>query len=104
MLNGNRGFSAMGLAFWAFFLCFGFASSRLQAQASGTIEGTVEDPSGAAIPGASVQILNPVSRFEQTARTDTEGRFRFPNVPFNQYHVTVKAEGFSEFSQDAEVR
>ena len=104
MLNGNRSIAAVALGFLAFFLCFAFGARPLHAQASGTIEGTVKDPSGAAIPGASVLIFNAVSKYERTATTDTEGKFRFPNVPFNPYHITVKAAGFAEFSQDNEVR
>jgi hypothetical protein len=74
------------------------------AQSSGTIEGTVKDPTGGAIAGATVEIINPVSRYQRSTTTDAEGKFRFPNVPFNPYHVSVTASGFSDFSQDADVR
>src|SRR5262249_23546087 len=80
------------------------SASPLWAQASGTIEGTVTDSSGGVIPGATVEIVNPVSKYQRITTTDVQGRFRFANVPFNPYHLTVKADGFSPFSQDAEVR
>jgi len=102
MLKGFRSFA--GIAFVAGLLSSCLGARPLLAQASGTIEGTVKDPSGAAIAGAIVQISNPVSKYDRTASTDTEGKFRFANVPFNPYHISVKAEGFSDFSQDAEVR
>ena len=101
MLNGFRSFAAVALAFLVGLSC---GARAARAQASGTIEGTVRDPSGGAIAGASVQILNPVSKYERTTTTDTEGKFRFANVPFNPYHVAIKADGFSDFSQDVELR
>ena len=97
-----RNFAAVLFPFLLLFL--GLGAGPAGAQASGTIEGTVKDPSGAAIAGASVEILNPVSRYERSATTDTEGKFRFANVPFNSYHVTVKVAGFADFSQDSDVR
>jgi hypothetical protein len=51
-----------------------------------------------------VEIHNAVSHFDQSTNTDTEGKFRFTNVPFNPYHLTVKASGFASFVQDVEVR
>jgi carboxypeptidase family protein/TonB-dependent receptor-like protein len=104
MLKGFRSFAPVTLAFLAFFLSFSFGAGTLSAQSSGTMEGTVKDPSGAAIAYAMVQISNPVSKYERTVTTDAEGKFRFANVPFNPYHVAVKADGFADFSQDAEVR
>ena len=68
---------------------------RAQVGNSGTIEGTVTDPSGAAIPNATVTIHNPGQRLDRTAKTDTSGSFSFPNVAFNPYHFTVTAPGFA---------
>lgn len=42
---------------------------------AGTINGTVKDPSGAVIPGATVTIHNPVTSFERKASTDASGAF-----------------------------
>ncbi|MGH9740120.1 MAG: TonB-dependent receptor [Candidatus Acidiferrales bacterium] len=75
-----------------------------QAGNSGTITGTVTDPEGGAIPGATVKIHNPVSGYEASATTDSMGQFTLSNVPFNPYHTTVVAKGFSSFVQDVEVR
>ncbi|MGH9687435.1 MAG: carboxypeptidase regulatory-like domain-containing protein [Candidatus Acidiferrales bacterium] len=71
---------------------------------SGTITGAVTDPTGAAIPGASVTIHNPVSGYQASTTTDATGTFDFANVPFNPYHMTVTAKGFSATAQDVEVR
>ncbi|HMD31117.1 MAG TPA: TonB-dependent receptor [Candidatus Acidoferrales bacterium] len=80
------------------------APARAQGGSSGTIEGTVKDPTGAVVPRAAVSIENPVSHYEQTTATDSAGAFRFANVPFNPYHLKVQAKGFAAFSQDVDVR
>jgi hypothetical protein len=69
-----------------------------------SVNGTVLDPSGAVIPKANVEIHNPVSGFARSVTTDASGQFNFPNVPFNPYHLTVTAPGFSSYSQDVEPR
>ena len=69
-----------------------------------SINGTVLDPTGAVVVGASVQIHNPVSGYNRSTTTDTSGHFSFTNVPLNPYHLTVKATGFNAFVQDVEVR
>ncbi len=71
---------------------------------SASIDGTVLDTSGAAVPNATVEIHNPVSHFDRSANTDNAGRFSFANVPFNPYHLSVKVAGFASYSQDVEVR
>jgi Carboxypeptidase regulatory-like domain/TonB-dependent Receptor Plug Domain len=77
----------------------------LKAQSnSGSISGTVTDPSGAVVPGANVTVENPVSGYVRTGKTDSTGRFQFANLPFNPYHLTATATGFGGVAQDADVR
>jgi hypothetical protein len=71
---------------------------------SGIIEGTVTDPSKAAIPAAKVRIENPVSHHVDETQTDANGHFLIANIPFNPYHITVTAQGFATFTQDVDVR
>ena len=101
--------SAAALLFsWAIFCAISalFASPLLAQSAgnSSSISGTVADPTGAVVPGASVEIQNPVSGFQRTATTDDSGNFTFPNVPYNPYHLTVTSQNFAAFAQDVEVR
>ena len=80
------------------------AFSSLHAQSnSGSVNGTVTDPSGAVIPGATVSIQNPVSAYSRTTTTDNAGQFHFPNLPFNPYHLTVFKDGFATFAGDVNV-
>ena len=72
---------------------------------SGTVRGTVVDPSGGVIKGATVQILqNPVSHYNHSAQTDAAGRFEFDNVPYNNYHSSALMTGFETVEQDLDVR
>jgi outer membrane cobalamin receptor len=85
-------------------IVFSLTDMRAQSVASGTIEGTVSDTSGAIVVGATVQIHNPITGFEQTTLTDAMGVFRFSNVPFNGYHLQVTQTGFTPSAQDLNVR
>ena len=85
-------------------LLFAAMPGRAQLGNSGSIEGVVKDPSGSSVPGANVEISNPVSSFHREAITGTDGSFRFTNVPFNPYHLTVTATGFNSYTQDVDVR
>ncbi len=71
---------------------------------SGSVNGTVLDPTGAVVAGAKVEIRNPVSAFDRSTTTDSAGKFAFTNIPFNPYHLTVTAAGFTMYSQDVEAR
>lgn len=75
-----------------------------QSSTSGMIEGVVKDPSGAIIPGATVEISYPISGFHRQTTTGDSGAFRFPNIPFNPYHLTVTRSGFALYEQDVDVR
>ena len=82
------------------------ATFHIQAQSgnSGAIRGTVTDPSGAVVPGASVTLDNARSGLLRTVPTDATGQFLFSNVPFNPYRVTVNANGFAPLTSDFELR
>ena len=71
---------------------------------SSSISGTVVDASGGVVANATVSIHNPVSGLSRTTTTDSSGNFRFPNVPFNPYHLSIAATGFAPYAQDVEVR
>jgi hypothetical protein len=64
-----------------------------------SLRGTISDPKGAMIPGASVTISNPATGFSRSAKTDSQGAYQFPDVPPSTYSVTVQAPGFAELKQ-----
>ncbi len=71
---------------------------------SGTVEGTVLDPSGAAVKGATVEIHNPVTNFDRSTITNATGNFQITDVPFNPYHLSISAHGFQVLQQDVNLR
>jgi hypothetical protein len=90
-----------------FLLLVAFATASTataQTGNSANITGTVTDPSGGVVAGASVSIHNPVSGLEHSTTTDVSGNFSFANVPFNPYHLAVSAAGFGAYAQDIDVR
>ena len=97
-------FAFRGISVLALFLVQFVHLAAAQMGNSGSIEGVVKDPSGAAIVNATVEIKDPVSGYLRTTNTNSEGAFRFTNVPFNPYHLSVNANGFAAFARDVEVR
>lgn len=83
--------SLIGLTLWA------------QSENSGTVMGTVVDPSGAVLTDVTVSLRNAVTGFNQTAVTDGAGVFRFNNVPQSSYQVEVAAQGFKPVQQTVDV-
>jgi hypothetical protein len=82
-----------------------FFCAQASAQtSSGTLQGVITDPSNAVVPGASVEIHNPVSGYDRTVLTDGAGRFNISNIPFNPYHLTVSVKGFGQYTQDVDIR
>jgi hypothetical protein len=75
---------------------FAFSPSALMGQAasSGTVAGTVTDPSGAAVVGATVTMTDPTVTGSRTASTNETGRFIFANVTPGTYNVTINKSGF----------
>ncbi|MGI4757222.1 MAG: TonB-dependent receptor [Janthinobacterium lividum] len=70
---------------------------------SGVITGTVKDPSGAIVPGAAVTLEYAVSGYVRHTTTDAAGQFRFFNVPFHPYRVTVTQANFSPAVRDIDI-
>ena len=68
-----------------------------QSQASaGQIGGVVKDSAGAVIVGATVNVVNPGTGFNQTATTEENGFYKIVLLPPGNYKVTVTKQGFSE--------
>ena len=85
------------------FLFIMASAAMAQTGNSGTISGTVVDPSGKVVVGAIVTIHDPVSEYERSVTTDSSGNFTFPNVPFNPYHLSVSVSGFAPYAQDVQI-
>ena len=60
----------------------------------GSIVGTVTDPSGAVVPGASIALANPATGDKRTATADASGNYRFLNLVPGRYSEEVDMQGF----------
>jgi Carboxypeptidase regulatory-like domain len=67
-----------------------------RAQFSGNIQGTVTDPSGAAVAQARVVLLNVTTQLSTSTTTDGSGDYRFLSLGPGTYKITVEASGFSK--------
>src|SRR5262252_2464102 len=71
------------------------AAAHLHAQgATASISGTVLDPTGAAIPGASITVRNLGTTFTRTVISDDQGRYVAPELPIGEYEVQASLAGF----------
>jgi hypothetical protein len=78
-----------------------FACLSLSAQQiTGNIRGTVTDPSGAVIRGATVTARQTETGLSRTATTDRNGNYVLLELPVGYYRVQVAAKGFQEYVQD----
>jgi hypothetical protein len=69
-------------------------------EARGTIQGRVLDTQGAAVPGATVEILNVATGVVNPTTTNAEGSYRVPFLNPGTYQVMVTMDGFSKFVSD----
>lgn len=79
----------------AFFLL----GSSTWGQATTSLRGVVTDPSGAAIPNATVHLVDVDTNLERTATTDQQGSYVFAQVQPGNYVLRVDATGFSTYEQ-----
>ena len=75
-------------------------SSPLGAQsATGTIAGTVTDPTGAVVAGARIKAVNSATGAQFETVSSSSGAYRFDSVGIGTYDISVTAPGFSEAAQ-----
>ena len=76
-------------------LFFSTSLAIAQATSSGTIVGTVTDPSGAVIAGATITITDPATKSTRTTASNKQGQYIVPDVPPGVYDVKTTKTGFS---------
>ncbi len=76
------------------FIVLGLLAWSLRASDGGSLLGTITDPNGAAIPGATVTATAAGTAVKQTIATDGRGFYFFQSLPVGRYDVDVNAAGF----------
>ena len=84
----------------ALLVVLGLAGPSAWAQFSSALEGTVTDPSGGVVPGASVTITNEATGISQTIQTTSAGYYRAPALPGGVYTVKVSIQGFKNWVRE----
>src|SRR5437870_2073 len=87
------------LFLFIFHTCTALAWSQAQVT-TGVIQGTIVDPTGAAVPGAKVEAKNLDTNFTRSQDSDAGGRFAFLQMPPGRYTVTASKPGFSTIVQE----
>lgn len=71
-----------------------------QSIGGGQIQGTVSDPSGAALAGATVEVVQQESGLRRSTVTGPGGSYALPNLPVGPYSITVTDQGFAPYQQN----
>ena len=97
--RSNRPASALG---WAAVLCtMLFASPAVygQGSATATLRGTVQDPTGGVLPGATVTVVNTGTKSVQTLVTDERGQYLFAGLFPGTFDMKVELSGFKTYER-----
>lgn len=70
----------------------------------GSIIGTVTDPQGAAVVGATVTITDLTKNITKTVQTNEDGNYSATNLIPGRYQVKIEQQGYKTSSQDVEVK
>lgn len=70
-----------------------------QAAITGQITGVVTDPSGAAVPNASITVAGSALMGPRTTTTHTDGTYLIAELPPGTYDLTVAVSGFKTYAQ-----
>ncbi len=82
------------------FACCPFARGQ---SGAGSIEGTVTDPTGAVIPGASIHVVKNATNVASNTKSNGVGFYQVPDLFTGSYSVTVTATGMKTYSRTIEL-
>ena len=90
---------ARGKRFLAVALCFLTCGAMAQL-GTGTLNGTLTDPSGAVVPGASLSIVNTETNETRSLKTDERGHYSVPGLAIGRYRLEASAPGFGTATRE----
>ncbi len=96
MLMSKRRFGGIALA--SFLISILFAISAYAQSGSSTVQGTVKDPQGNLVSGATVTLTDPAKNFTRTQQTNADGAYILTAIPPGTYKLEVTAPGFKTAS------
>src|SRR5436190_24081298 len=72
------------------------ATSGLFGQSLSAVQGQVTDPSGAAVPGATISVTNTATGVSQSTKTDSTGNYQLPALAIGNYDMAIQATGLEK--------
>jgi Carboxypeptidase regulatory-like domain/TonB dependent receptor len=94
----NDVFKAAVLFSSLFFLLLA-ATTAFGQYTTARLSGTVQDNTGAAVPGASVTVEQTGTGYQQQVKAGAAGEYLFPSLPVGDYQLTVSMPGFNTYVQ-----
>ena len=85
-------------------LTLGSGTAFAQATATGTIQGTVTDTSGAVISGAQVVAKSKTTDTSRTTTTSSAGTYSFDLLPISTYTISITNAGFTSLTETLEIQ
>ncbi len=98
-LGGLRASKLAGFAVLCVLIASVGTSGRAQVSTA-TLNGTVQDNTGAVIPGAKVAVVQTQTGFRTETVSGPEGSFRFSSIPVGPYVIRVSKGGFASYKQE----
>ena len=88
-----------GCLFMGLVLAAGLGTHAWAQFTTARLSGTVVDPSGLALAGATVTVQNELTAYKQGTTTSSSGEYLFPVLPVGNYQITVTMTGFAPYTQ-----
>jgi hypothetical protein len=88
---------------FSFFVVFSFLASAYGQDPHGALRGSVQDPSGARIAGAKIELHSADSSINREATSEDRGEFRLDDLLPDTYHISVSAPGFATADSDVKI-
>lgn len=98
---GPRSIRVAFAAMFAVFCLLALAPATFAQSTFGTVLGSVKDPSGSLIPGATVTLMNTGTNAQHSTVTNTNGGYEFVNVEIGNWKLEVEATGFQKTEYQA---
>jgi hypothetical protein len=99
LLRGIQVRQSLSFDFRGLLLLFALSLPIAGQSTTGSIAGTVTDPTGASVPGANVVVTDLGTNNQTRTTTDDNGSYVVTPLPIGQYSVTIEARGFKRFLQ-----
>ncbi len=97
MLNGQRMRRLVSSLFCAVWITVLFTAGAVAQSDNGTIGGFIKDATGAAVPGATVLLVNEATGESHPATADAQGHYTITNLRAGDYSLTAEVKGFKKY-------